>query len=239
MQVEESTPTTPLKPTRAGFVRGLPLTMPIHEVIERGREAGIELQPSDIHAARYYMRQAAAAESASIPQQLLLGGTFVTKREPGRGKVGTNGAAKGTPAPANGESTAPAAVNGQNGHATASITLTSDESEDTAEENERVTSKRRGRARVQPAAEASGSLHSRLQSRLRQATFRETAREAAVRDEKAMIGKALDGDVKARSKRAAKSVEGVEQELRMIALRIGTQRARELLDEMEALAQRA
>jgi hypothetical protein len=55
MQEQES---TPLKPTRASFIRSLPESMPIAEVIERGREAGLEIKPSDIHAARYYMRQA-------------------------------------------------------------------------------------------------------------------------------------------------------------------------------------
>jgi hypothetical protein len=60
MQAQE---TTPLKPTRASFVRGLPETMPIAEVIERGREAGLEIKPADIHAARYYMRQTAAAQA--------------------------------------------------------------------------------------------------------------------------------------------------------------------------------
>jgi hypothetical protein len=72
--------TTSLKPTRGGFVRGLPLSMPIEEVIERGREAGLELQPSDIHSTRYYMRQAAAAEAArksSVTQQLQLGPGFI------------------------------------------------------------------------------------------------------------------------------------------------------------------
>jgi hypothetical protein len=55
---------TPLKPTRASFVRGLPEDMPIEEVIERAREVGLELKPSDIHSARYYMRQAAAGQTA-------------------------------------------------------------------------------------------------------------------------------------------------------------------------------
>jgi len=60
MQAED---TSQLKPTRASFIRGLPESMPIGEVIERGREAGLEIKPSDIHAARYYMRQAAASQS--------------------------------------------------------------------------------------------------------------------------------------------------------------------------------
>jgi len=58
MQAED---TSQLKPTRASFIRGLPESMPIAEVIERGREAGLEIKPSDIHAARYYMRQAATS----------------------------------------------------------------------------------------------------------------------------------------------------------------------------------
>lgn len=60
MQAEDTT--SQLKPTRASFIRSLPETMPIDEVIERGREAGLEIKPSDIHAARYYMRQAAASQ---------------------------------------------------------------------------------------------------------------------------------------------------------------------------------
>jgi hypothetical protein len=78
MSAEQTT--TSLKPTRGSFVRGLPLNMPIEEVIERGREAGLELQPSDIHSTRYYMRQAAAAEAArksAVTQQLQLGPGFI------------------------------------------------------------------------------------------------------------------------------------------------------------------
>lgn len=70
--------TTSLQPTRAGFVRSLPVSMPVEEVIERGRDAGITLQPSDVHSARYYMRQASAAQLAhktKFSQQLVLGGT--------------------------------------------------------------------------------------------------------------------------------------------------------------------
>jgi hypothetical protein len=80
MQAQETT--TPLKPTRASFVRGLDVNMPIAEVIERGREAGLEIKPGDIHAARYYMRQAAAAQNTGAPQ-LVRGTTTVAqvKRE--------------------------------------------------------------------------------------------------------------------------------------------------------------
>lgn len=48
---------TPKETTRASFVRGLPEDMPLEEVIERGREAGLDVKPSDVHAARWYMRQ--------------------------------------------------------------------------------------------------------------------------------------------------------------------------------------
>ena len=89
MQVEEtttSTMNTSLKPTRASFIRSLPIEMPVEEVIERGRELGIVVQPSDVHAARYYMRQASAAEAASKPptiaQQLMLGGTISARETP-------------------------------------------------------------------------------------------------------------------------------------------------------------
>lgn len=49
-------PTFP-KTTRAGFVRALPITMPVADVIERGREQGLEIKESDVHATRYYMRE--------------------------------------------------------------------------------------------------------------------------------------------------------------------------------------
>jgi hypothetical protein len=65
MQAEDDS--TPLRPTRASFVRGLPESMPIEEVIERGREAGISLNPSDVHSTRYYMRQEALAQLSSRP----------------------------------------------------------------------------------------------------------------------------------------------------------------------------
>jgi hypothetical protein len=63
MQGQETT--TSLKPTRASFIRGLPESMPVAEVIERGREAGLDINPTDVHSARYYMRQAAAPPPAS------------------------------------------------------------------------------------------------------------------------------------------------------------------------------
>jgi hypothetical protein len=87
MQVEDES--TPLKPTRASFVRGLPETMPLEEVIERGREAGIQLNPSDVHSARYYMRQEALAQLSarpSAPPQLVQA-TPVARVTPGKPKA--------------------------------------------------------------------------------------------------------------------------------------------------------
>ncbi|HKU41675.1 MAG TPA: hypothetical protein VJR89_26140 [Polyangiales bacterium] len=64
MHAEE---TLPLKPTRASFIRGLPESMPIDEVIERGREVGLSINPSDVHSVRYYMRQEAAQAGPPKP----------------------------------------------------------------------------------------------------------------------------------------------------------------------------
>jgi len=271
MQVEETTPSTPLRPTRAGFVRGLPLTMPVEEVIERGREAGIELQPSDIHAARYYMRQMQAAESSSIPQQLLLGGTFVTKPVPRGGVVVKSHGANGSSV-ANGASS----TNGS-AQSTEKLALTESANgvqrlrdpdyDDDVEEPEVAAPKKpiRGKAaakaeiaaakaekaaakaeKAETKANGANGLHSRLQARLRNATFRETAREereVSAREVKATVGKALlldfDNSQKPRNKRAAQTAEAMEEQLRLIALRVGTQRVREILDEMEELAARA
>lgn len=277
MQVEETTPSTPFRPTRAGFVRSLPLTMPVEEVIERGREIGIELQTSDIHAARYYMRQQEAGSASSIPQQLMLGGTFVTKREP-------RGGAKGAAVKANGSSVTPngsaqsteklAQADGTNGvKKLRDPDYEDDDFSETpspsfAEVVAAPALKTKGRGKVskavlkaeakaaakvvpasKQAAKANGAngLHSRLQARLSNVTFRETAREGretvSAREVKATVGKALlldlDTALKPRSKRAVQSAEAMEEQLRLIALRIGTQRVREILDAMEELAARA
>lgn len=260
MQVEETTPSTPLRPTRAGFVRGLPLTMPVEEVIERGREVGIELQPSDIHAARYYMRQVAAAESSSIPQQLLLGGTFVTKREP-RGAAINGAASNGAASKATGATAQ--TVEKATASQAAQVSLDTEKSDEPEVEVARERgSKRRGR----PANKTNGvsakahvndakpthALHSRLQARLRNATFRDTtareereaAREKQAKQDKVSAGKALllglDNALKQpKSKRAIQTAEALEEQLRLIALRVGTQRVREILDEMEERARRA
>jgi hypothetical protein len=62
--------TQQLKPTRASFIRALPLSMGVDEVIERGREIGITIQPADVHAARYYMRQEADAQLSAVPTKV-------------------------------------------------------------------------------------------------------------------------------------------------------------------------
>jgi hypothetical protein len=319
MQVEETTQSSPLRPTRAGFVRGLPLTMPVEEVIERGREVGIQLQPSDIHAARYYMRQQQAAGGTSIPQQLLLGGTFTAKRGNGNQAHAVDGAnANG----ANGINTSAALEN------TGAVDKGADDDDFAQEqaavvaapkrrkivqskavqqliagtkENAQAVAQTKGKDKDKDKEKDNGSngsaLHDRLQARLANATFRETSREEkrsareeqrsareeqrsareeqrsareaqrsareerqaerqnerqsartkqerAARQErldKATIGKALlDAEsVKSRNKRAVQSTDKLEEQARLIALRLGTQRVRELLDEMEALARQA
>lgn len=47
------------KLTNAGFVRSLPVEMTPEQVIEAGKKKGLEIKTSDIHSARYYMRQQA------------------------------------------------------------------------------------------------------------------------------------------------------------------------------------
>jgi hypothetical protein len=311
MQVEETTQSD-LRPTRAGFVRGLPLSMPVEEVIERGREAGIQLQPSDIHAARYYMRQGGGA-----PQQLTLGGTFASKRNgssQGVTSQGGNGVADASKANALdktgvvekmadaddefAEDEAPAVVAPKRRkivHSKATL--------EAAQAKENALAKENG----QNGKDSNGvALHDRLQARLANATFRETARETAREErkaerqaarlaereerlaereerkaerqsereaareklqnarqlelqnarqsartkqdrqarqerlEKATVGKALlNADSIKSRKRAAQATEVLEEQLRLIALRLGTQRVRELLDAMETLARQA
>jgi hypothetical protein len=83
MQAENTTPNTQsaqLKPTRSSFIRSLPESMPVEEVIERGREVGLTIQPSDIHSVRYYMRQEAIAPTPTAP---VLGRKFLQPRSVG------------------------------------------------------------------------------------------------------------------------------------------------------------
>lgn len=45
----------------SAFVRTQPLTMPVAEVIKRGRAAGITISPAGVYSTRGYMRQQGAA----------------------------------------------------------------------------------------------------------------------------------------------------------------------------------
>lgn len=51
------------KISRAQFVKGVPLSVPVADVIALGKKQGMRIKPSDVHAARYYMRKSAAASS--------------------------------------------------------------------------------------------------------------------------------------------------------------------------------
>jgi hypothetical protein len=278
MQVEETTPSTSLRPTRAGFVRGLPLTMPVEEVIERGREAGLELQPSDIHAARYYMRQQGAGDSASIPQQLMLGGTFVSKPQPTRRIVTTSDIRKPVDATATASAGTTTAKEAEAPAAPARL-FDPDYDDDVETEAPAVVapitkrgrgkkadtklakqlSKAEAKAEAKAGKKVTNGLHTRLQARLRNATFRDTSpreeretrdsresresrAERVERQTRATISKALqalDNAVKPKSKRAQQTADALEADVKLIALRIGTQRVREILDGMEELAKRA
>jgi flagellar biosynthesis GTPase FlhF len=312
MQVEE-TSQSPLRPTRAGFVRGLPLSMPVEEVIERGREAGIQLQPSDIHAARYYMRQGGEA-----PQQLTLRGTLSRKSNNGAGGQAHGGDANNAKSDSVLSANASDRVNGsklidpddddfEDSEAPAAVAprrrkIVHSKATIEAAQAKEQTGQAVAKATAPNAKDSNGAaLHDRLQARLANVTFRETAREnareerkaerlaareerQAERDaereerkaereaaraqrqnarqtelqnarqsvqakqdrqarrerlEKATIGKALlNADSIKSRKRAAQATEVLEEQLRLIALRLGSQRVRELLDAMETLAAR-
>jgi hypothetical protein len=164
---ETTTTTTPLKPTRASFIRGLPESMPVAEVIERGREAGIEINPTDVHSARYYMRQAAGlppAPGSYAPPSEQAGALAVpAKRDP----------AKEPPKPSGAQY----------------ITRR------TVEAN--VPAKTRAAAAPPPRTAA-----------------------------------------KPRAKVAVRSTDSMEEQLRLIVMRIGSDRAREIIEEVEELALR-
>ena len=240
MQVEEtqtSNANLALKPTRASFIRSLPISMPVEEVIERAREAGIQVQPSDVHAARYYMRQASAAEAASKPpsiaQQLMLGGTISAQREPrdvrenreqdetagltkiagvrnGAAKPVTNGAAKPV----------------TNGAAAKALE---------AQAVEPPPAKRERESRVQTRV-----------GRSKQAD-KQVDKKAAKSADRALVEISIDDVLqsvpmisapKGRVRRAtASTVSGsMEEQLHQLVVRLGTQRARELIDEIEDTA---
>jgi hypothetical protein len=54
------------KTTRAGFVRGLPLEVPVDEVIRRGKAAGLEIKKGDVYAARHYMKNGDRASAPTL-----------------------------------------------------------------------------------------------------------------------------------------------------------------------------
>jgi hypothetical protein len=181
MQGQETT-TTQLKPTRASFIRGLPESMPVAEVIERGREAGLDINPTDVHSARYYMRQAGgpqpAANSAFAPAAEQTGPIAVpAKRDPARDP------AKEPPRPS-GAQYIPRR------------TITSATSATSATSHGNVTAKPRA---VAPAAQAA---------------------------------------TKTRTKYTTKATDSLEEQLRLIVMRIGTDRARAVIEEVEELALR-
>lgn len=219
MQVEEtqtSMTNGSLKPTRAGFIRSLPLAMAVEEVIERGREAGLELQPSDIHAARYYMRQAAAAEAASKPptiaQQLMLGGTISASRDQdetaGLTKIAgvRNGATR-----VNGRGAVPETN-------TASSAATQRETRAEAKEAKVVEAKSKRRERA-----VRGAV--REPKRLAEISIDDVLQLAAPKSRGNGRG------------RAAPSIDGsMEEQLHNLVLRLGTQRAREIIGQIEETA---
>jgi len=198
MQVEEtttSTTNTTLKPTRASFIRGLPLDMPVDEVIERGREAGIMVQPSDVHAARYYMRQASVSQAASKPptiaQQLMLGGTIST-RESTRDDE-TVGLTK--------------IAGVRNGTSRAAV------------------------AAAKPVANA-GKRHKERAARA--AAPAEISIDAVLKH--AGVPQASQSN-KTRAARRVPGIQGsLEQQLHNLVVRLGTQRAKEIIDQIEELA---
>jgi hypothetical protein len=225
MQVEEtqtSMTNTGMKPTRASFIRSLPLAMPVDEVIERGREVGIQVQPSDIHAARYYMRQQSAAETASKPptiaQQLMLGGTISAQRDQdetvGLTKIAgvRNGANGGTRAVVTAPAAPAAPVN--------KVTAPSAGKRQTEREPRVQTRSARSDKdkRSERAEKAVGSARTHIEI-----SIDDVLKSAAT--------------PKSRGGRRAPGVNGsMEEQLHTLVLRLGTQRAREIIEEIEQTA---
>jgi hypothetical protein len=181
MQADE---TLSLKPTRASFIRSLPEAMPIEEVIERGREIGLVINPSDVHSVRYYMRQS-------------------TKVEPTRKSTGSS-----------------ASVTTAATSATSTSTLDRAGIAATVKRNyELIEAQQTDLPDHSPAPVMNGKK--------KRAT---NGSEPVLRAQPV---------VKDRPKRrpAATPIEirAMEQQLRTIVARIGTDRAREILDELEAL----
>lgn len=210
MQLEETTTTSSLKPTRASFIRSLPLEMPVGEVIERGREAGIEVQPSDVHAARYYMRQAAAQEAASKPpsiaQQLMLGGTITPRRDDVRDvkddKDETAGLTK---------------IAGVRNGSSATRTVM-------------VRPAPRPEPEPEPSKRARGAKGARQDKSARPEISIDDVLEAV----------APKGRGTRRAAVAPPAIDGsMEEQLHSLVLRLGTQRAREIIEQIEETALKA
>ena len=224
MQVEEtqtSTTDTGMKPTRASFIRSLPLAMPVDEVIERGREVGIQVQPSDVHAARYYMRQASAAETASKPptiaQQLMLGGTISAQRDLDE----TAGLTK---------------IAGVRNGASRAVVVATPKASATVAATPVV------KAAPATAAKRLKERESRVATRTARQSRPERA-EKAEKAEKPYSEISIDDVLKAapatkaRGGRRAPGINGsMEEQLHTLVLRLGTQRAREIIEEIEQTA---
>ena len=184
--------TISLKTTRGSFVRGLPLSMPIEEVIERGREAGLELQPSDIHSTRYYMRQAAAAEAArksSVTQQLQLGPGFIGQAAKDAGATHASG---------------------------------DEDDEPASKPVDRSTGTRNKRAPKHASLATVGTMAkvAKMPKMPKMPTMATVAKMAAMPPMPSASGAALD------------------HQLRVLVLRLGTDRTRAVVAELEALADR-
>jgi hypothetical protein len=231
MQLEETTTTTSLKPTRASFIRSLPLEMPVEEVIERGREAGIVVQPSDVHAARYYMRQAAAREAASKPpsiaQQLMLGGTITPQRRDGRD--GQDDAREPRETRDKDETAGLTKIAGvRNGSSAASVV-----SPTTANRTVIV------RPTPKPVVAETGKRPRGGKSARKDPSQESVRAEISIDDVLASMPSPSKGRG-ARRATPAPAIDGsMDEQLHSLVLRLGTQRAREIIEQIEETALKA
>lgn len=191
MQAEDDS--MPLKPTRAGFVRGLPESMPIEEVIERGKEAGIQLNPSDVHSARYYMRQEALAKLSSRPVSVpqLVPSAPVARAKPAEAKPDAQ----------------PTNILGLRA---------ANSGKEAAEPKSRRATAAPAKKRGKPAAPAPQPA-AKLSPKLIQQAAKLTQQAAKL------------------SPQAAKLTGSLEEQLRKIVMRIGTERARRIIEQIEEL----
>jgi hypothetical protein len=179
MQADEN---LALKPTRASFIRSLPEAMPVDEVIERGREVGLVINPSDVHSVRYYMRQ-------------------VNKGQPQRKPTSTSTASTAT-------------------STTTTSTLERGIAATVKRNYELIEAHQADESSPEPAPSVTPSTFAKKKRGTN--GVESTSRSQLV--------------VRARPKRlTAMEVRSMEQQLRTICSRIGTDRVREILDELEAL----